>query len=558
MRVVQVTGLNDAADYATSPSPPSVTYDGSFPPATATDELGRTTTFTYAGNRISSVSYPSSTAPNITVGYDTVGKVASVVGATGTWAYTYATSGTTQTTTAAGPLGQQLTVVSDLTFGRATSVTDALSHTTTYSYDSQRRLQTITQPEGNGATYAYDGRGNVTQVSLTPKIGSSEPPIITSAIYPTTCTSAVTCSQPTSTTDPRGSVTNYTYDTGHGGLLTATSPAPTTGADRPQTRLTYGLRYAWYRNALGVVVQASTPVTVPLTSSACAAGVAPACVGTAAETRTILTYDTSGAATNLLPGAGDGSLTAVTTMVYNGNGDICSVEGPLSATSDLTAYRYTARERIGVVGPDPDGGGALRNRTQRITYDARGQVGLVETGTTAGYSDADWAGFTTLQRQVTEYDGFGRPVVARAQGSTGVTQTVSQVAYDTAGRPRCSAQRMNLATFSSFPATGACTAGAVGTFGPDRIVQNAYDAAGRPTGTTDGVGTTPTITESVTYTANGRVASMTDGAGSISAVDYDVFDRPVVLRYPLPGGGGASTTDFQQVFYDVGSNPIGA
>ena len=40
-----------------------------------------------------------------------------------------------------------------------------------------------------------------------------------------------------------------------------------------------------------------------------------------------------------------------------------TVDGPLAGSADTVRYRYNmARERIGVVGPDPDGGGPLKHR----------------------------------------------------------------------------------------------------------------------------------------------------------------------------------------------------
>lgn len=50
-----------------------------------------------------------------------------------------------------------------------------------------------------------------------------------------------------STTDARGNVTDYTYSATHGGLLTVTAVAPTSGATRPQTRYSYTLISGEYR-----------------------------------------------------------------------------------------------------------------------------------------------------------------------------------------------------------------------------------------------------------------------------------------------------------------------
>ena len=61
------------------------------------------------------------------------------------------------------------------------------------------------------------------------------------ANFDTTCTNAVTCNEPNSVTDPRGNVTNYTYDAIHGGVTRVTKPAPTgvPGSISPELRYSY-------------------------------------------------------------------------------------------------------------------------------------------------------------------------------------------------------------------------------------------------------------------------------------------------------------------------------
>jgi hypothetical protein len=51
--------------------------------------------------------------------------------------------------------------------------------------------------------------------------------------------------RPNSTTDARGSVTDYTYSATHGGVLTVTAPA--VGGVRPQTRYSYTLTNGEYK-----------------------------------------------------------------------------------------------------------------------------------------------------------------------------------------------------------------------------------------------------------------------------------------------------------------------
>lgn len=580
LNVQSVTGINTAIDYCDpfaddctglTRTWPSITYgdDGSGN-ATATDQSGRVTTYTSGAYGLGGIRYPGSTGDDVSIAINSSGQTTAVTDVTGAWTYGYTEYGGNRFTTVNGPSGEQWVVVSDISIGRATSVAVKTSaapttSTTTYQYDAQRRLERITNPEGDYTQYTYDGRGNVTQTLSVPKSGSGLSNITTSAAYPASCANPVTCNRPTSTTDARLNVTDYVWNAAHGGLESVTKPAPTGGASRPQTRIAYAAQTAYYKNSSGVIVAAPSAITLPVSTSTCAMGeVSPpspvtTCLNTASETRTLVTYGTSGVANNLLPTEttvrdGTGALTTGSTTVWDPNGDPFTVDGPLA--DDTTRFRYdTARQRVGVVGPDPDGGGPLLNRAQRVTYNPRGQVTLVEAGTTSGQSDGAWSSFTTLQRQATEYDSMGRAVVARAQDASGVTLALQQLGYDASGRPQCSALRMNPGAFSGLPgSTDACTQTGPSSFGHDRITQTSYDLAGRPASTTSGVGSGSTITESVTYWPNGMPSSVTDGAGHVSAITYDGFNRLRAIYYPNPGGSGTSTTDMNVYDYDASGN----
>lgn len=575
-RIANVRGINLAVDWCDPTANscnsftrtwPSVTYGGYNvyeKPATATDQSNRVTTYNYNFyGQLTGVRYPGSTADDIAVTSGPFGltfRVTAATDASGAWTYGYSTTGTTQTTTLAGPLDQALVVTSDLTIGRATSITDAQSHTWSYQYDSDLRIIRITEPEGNYAEYDYDARSNLIASTLVPKSGSPLQPVITSATYPSSCADIETCNKPTSTTDARGAVTDYAWDTTTGHLNSVTLPPPSTGVARPQTRFTYAALQARYRNSATTFANGSA-ISLPTTASACVTGTS--CANAANEVRSTLTYPASGTPNNLLPisvsrGSGTTPAMAVTAMTYTPDGDMASVDGPLTGTDDRVVYRYdTARQATGVIGPDPDGTGAGLNRAQRLTYNDRGQVTLAEAGTTSGYTDTDWANFSVLLKSQATYASaaFGRLTEARRLSATGAVAGVEQVSYDVAGRPSCTVARMNPAEFSSLPAD-ACTADVTGAFGPDRIRRTTYDNVGRPLTTTTAWGQSEAITESVTYTANGRLASLTDGDGNISMVEYDGLDRPSKLRYPNASGGGTSTTDYGQSDYDAAGNLV--
>ena len=84
-------------------------------------------------------------------------------------------------------------------------MTDGLGRETTYEYNANRMLNLVTLPEGNAQRILYDVRGNVTRVEQKAKPGTALPDIVTTAVYPAQpCANPVTCNQPTSVTDARG------------------------------------------------------------------------------------------------------------------------------------------------------------------------------------------------------------------------------------------------------------------------------------------------------------------------------------------------------------------
>ncbi len=307
-----------------------------------------------------------------------------------TTTYSRSTSGSDVTTTITDAASNVTSVVVDASIGRVTSVTDPLSHTTGYTYDGDGRLTRMTMSEGDYVNYTYDSRGNVTETRAVAKSGSGLSDVVATASYDSSCSNVVTCNQPNSTTDANGYTTNYTYDSTHGGVLTVTLPAPSGSGDRPETRYSYSVSDGEYR-LTGI--------------SSCASGTAggsPSCVGTLDESRTVIGYDSNGNPNSIEQRSGNtsgtGALSATTTATYDGYGNLLTVDGPLSGSTDTVRYRYNdARQVIGVTGPDPDSGGSLHNRAIRTTYGSDGLPTAVERGTVNSQSDGDWASFSTLE-----------------------------------------------------------------------------------------------------------------------------------------------------------------
>ncbi len=532
---------------AGAPSPlPGVTYSS---PSSGVDEVtdtgGRTWRFTSATNSFA-IRRPGSGSDDVTYTTGTGGVVTQVVRDGVTTTYSRSVVGSTATTTITNALSQQSVVVADLSVGRVTSMTDPLGRVTSYQYDGNGRLTRVTQDEGNYVEYSYDARGNVTGTRRRDKNGASGNDIVTSASYDASCSNPVTCNLPNSVTDARGFTTDYAYDSTHGGATSVTLPAPSGSGDRPQTRLSY----------TQVTAKTGEPVYMLTGASACQSGVSPGCVGTANEARTVTAYNTS----NLLPTsvtnrAGDNSISAVNAMTYDAVGNLLTVDGPLSGSADTVRYRYNAaRQIVGVIGPDPDGGGSLKHRAERRTYDSGGRLTKVERGTVDGYSDGDWAAFASLEAVEIAYDANHRPTVQRLVASS-TTHALSQTSYDGLGRVQCTATRMNPAIYGSLPGS-ACSLGTEGSHGPDRIARTTYDAAGQVTLVETGYGTGDAADEvATTYTDNGQVETVTDANGNRTTYTYDPHDRLSRTRMPDPSTPGtSSTTDYEELGYDAGSN----
>jgi RHS repeat-associated protein len=469
----------------------------------------------------------------------TVGSSLTALNAGVTTNYSRSVSGTTATMTITNALSQVTTVVSDVNVGRPSSITDANGHTTSYQYDSYSRLTRVTQPEGNYVQMTLDSRGNVTQTDAVPKAGSGLSTVTTTAAYPSSCTSNVACNQPTSTTDARGKTTSYDWNTATGQLNSITYPAPTTGAVAPQARFTYSVGTDG--------VSQATAISECQTGSSCA--------GTADEVKTTIAYDANGNVTSETVAAGDNSLSATTTRTYDPSGNLLTVDGPLAGTADTTRYRYNgARQLVGVVSPDPDGSGSLKNRAVRNSY-TNGLLTKVEQGTVNSQSDTDWAAFASLQETDTSYDANARPVTQSLVSGT-TTYALTQTSYDALGRVQCTAQRMNPAAFGSLP-SDACTLGTAGSYGDDRIVKTSYDPAGQVTLVQTGYGVTSVQADEATaYTNNGKVASVTDAEGNKTSYVYDGFDRLYQTQFPstTKGAGTSNSADYEQLTYDAGGN----
>lgn len=566
-QITKATAINNAVEYC-NPAADACTLANAWPEATYADWTGggyissvtmpgsATTTYSYnVSGALSGIRPPGAAANTVTFGY-TGSKVTSVTAGGGTWSYSYGASSTTVT----DPLSQPRTI----NFTSAGLVTSAVAggQTTSYTYCGvsepncpQNLLKRVTAPEGNYVQYTYDARGNQTSATAVAKPGSGLANIVTSAVYPASCTNQKTCNQPTSTTDARSKVTDYTYDAGHGGVLTVTAPADASGV-RPQTRITYANHQAYYKNSSGSIVASGSNIALPVQVNSCRTS--SSCTNGTDERRTTTSYgpQTAGVANNLLPvsvtlSRGDGALAATATMSYDSRGMPYTVDGPQSGTADRTTYAYRDDRRlVWVIAPDPDGTGAAKHPATYYNYRPDGQVDFVQQGTVDHDASGAWSTWVELARNTATYDSYHRAVRNVATGLSLATYQVTDLRYDAASRVQCTIQRMDPASWGTLASS--CSPPQAN----DRVSYNHYDALGRVWKVTSGYGTTVAADESIsTFTANGQLQTLTDAEGNKTTYTYDGHDRLAQTNFPSPTTDGtSSSTDYAQVGYDANGN----
>ena len=511
-----------------------------------TDAEGNTYSYTRDGlDRVTGVKFPGASSDDITITYDSSDRVTSVKQFNLTTTYAYSDNGSTRTTTITDPDSHVTTVTSNTSTNRVSSSKNALNQTTSFTYDSVGRLTETHAPDGNYTKYTYDSRGNVTQVRNYNKANTAS--ILSfEASYPSSCTNAKTCNKPTWTKDALGNQTDYTYNSTHGGVLTVKAPSPGAGVARPQTTYSYAT-YTPYNS--GPTVHRLSKV------AQCALTSASTCSGSASESVTEITYwgNWDRVPSNITTRSGDSSVSSSTAITYTVQRLTMTVNGPLSGTADTTRTFYNDIGQVtGVIGPDPDGGGALKYRAVKYTYNARNQPYLTQVGTTTGNSSM--ASFSALQSTTVSYDTYGRQTKSTFAAG-GTTYAVADYQYRADnGMLNCVATRMNPGVFGSTP--GGCSLGTTGSFGEDRISQTIYDSLHRPIKVTTAKGTSVQAdVVQTTYTTNGQVATLKDGEGNLTTYEYDEYDRRYKTRFPSKTTAGTSSaTDYEQwAFNDNGA-----
>ncbi len=399
-----------------------------------------------------------------------------------------------------------------------TNVIDSLGNDTSYEYNSDKTLDSITYPEGNKVELFYDNNGNLASKKVISKPGSSIADITTIANYNLNSCIGLQCFRPTYTIDANGNRTDYTFDADHGGMLTKIEPIADSGMRRITTN-TYTIINGFNR----------LTKTSVCGSSEC---------GTKHEQITEYGYkvgDNANLPKTITQTNGINSLRQTTTYNYDNAGNTLSVDGPLAGTNDATYARYDQIGRktwdIGAVNQK-----GYRAATKTTYRSQDNQVAKLESGILTSATSTN-----LIINLSTDNDFNSLGLLTKTQLISSVieppltvntTEKVTQTSYDTLNRPQCIATRMNPLIFTNLPSS-ACTLGEEGEFGADRITRHYYDTLSRPTKTISGYGTTAAgIDIEIGYTRNGKADWKKDGNGNKTDYRYDGVDRLDKTTYP--------------------------
>jgi RHS repeat-associated protein len=449
------------------------------------------------------------------------------------------------------PRGGVITNAYD-TYGNKTSVTDALNHVTSMTYNGLNEVTSVTDPlqtaynTAHSTTYAsdvkwFDAKGNLLEdckplnpaTAACPGPASSAPAVGTGGLQITLynygdaahsgdVTSIIdplgyvwerqydTAGDLTSASDPLGDTTTTTYDA-IGRVVSETSPRGNSAGSSPWRYTTTTAYTQW--NQLSSVTDPlhhSSSMTYDLDGNVLAST-------DANGNTTTNTYDGADQLrTTIRPDS------TVLTTDYNADG---TVADQLDGLSDKTAYTYDAQDRlITTVTPkgNVSGCGCASSYTTTLTYDGDGNV--------TSRADPDHVGNPTSFTH-----NLGGQLTAITYGDAGVTPNVSSITYDADGQRISQTDGIGSEAWS-WDLLHRLTSS---TDGNSNAVCYGYDIAGNRTSMTYLPGTnclsTPASTYhtvSRSYDPAGRLSVTTDWLGNSTTTGYDADSNLISASFP--------------------------
>jgi RHS repeat-associated protein len=523
--------------------------------STITQPDGGVATFSYnSSNLLTSVQEPGSRY--LTLSYDTNNNLTSGLDAAGSAytftydssnrlrneklaplnvTYTYSSSNGTLTQIDRG-LGTTLAVTAAAVqgLGAATAInssaalgvlTDALSHTTSYTLDALGRRTKLQTADGAVQNWALDAAGNPTtsvdQLGRVTSYSYNASEDVTQVSFPdgtfTTYQYDSTFHRVTQIQDARGNYTTFTYDGTTGDMLTK------------KDALGNVTTYTWSSGLKQTEKDALGRVTTHQWDTAKRRQTA---LIDALGKTTSYTFDSAGNRTAVQDALGH-----YTTLSYDGNRRLLTRKNALGAVAtyayDAAGDQTSAVDQLG--------------RTTSTVYDQRGlPVSVTEA-----------VGTAQQRTTTTNYDAASNVLYV-----THPLGDITSFAYDTAKRPTARIEAygsgVQRTTTTNYDAAGNVLStidgrGITTSFG--------YDARNRVTLQVDAYGTALARTTTTTYDAVGNVSNVTNPLGTVTSFGYDADNRPTqqIDAYGLTGLQRTTTTAYDAVGNVTAvTNPVAA
>jgi RHS repeat-associated protein len=451
----------------------------------------------------------------------------------------------------------------------------AAAPTTSYTYDNNGNVLTITDPRGNVAgatashhttTFTYDGLNRkLTQTSPVPNLDGTGTPSVTSW-------ERDLLGNLTTMTDPNGNETTYTYDS-RNFLFETIHPAANTSSGPISTYTIYDndgnliasmdgngannailTVYAYdLLNRLILKIDGDPYGDVDFDGDVDSADVTFVANHTGQSVAVPFTFgdldfdgkvdigDINSALGQL--GATGG---AITTYTYDANGNLLTIVDPLGHVAGATASHHTTsyeydrlNRRLSMTAPDPDGASSLTAPVTTWTYDA---VGNVLTVTTPRGNEAGAAANSFITTYA--YDAQNRLISITGPDPDGTGSqyaAITTYSYDANGNKIAMVDPLG---------------NAPGATASHHTTVYAYDRLNRLVSVTEpdpGDSSGHPVTR-YGYDANGNLTSVTNALNQTTSYLYDNLNRKIQMNAPDPDGIGGVGVPVTTYGYDLNGN----
>lgn len=400
---------------------------------------------------------------------------------------------------------------------QSTPINSTSAATVTMTYDSQHRVLTQTDADGNTVTYVYNG----------PFVGQIRPP--GSGNNPGTKFTYNKVGELVQILTPIGKQL-YTYDAAGNQTSVVLEDVSGNPLNGPGTRATYdeagdatsrtdanGNRTSYTYDSAGDLRTTIAPGPQTTTNVYDAAGDVSSVTDAVGNTTAYSWDETTLTRTSVTTPAGSQIAGAPSTQVYDPSGNLL-VESNSAKRTTTHVFDATGRE---VSTTDPS------NLTVHYTYDMSGNV--VSTSDSAG--DLLTQQFDSLNRMIRQVDNgavslTGYDPVGNVVSTTDPAGAVTTTTYNTHGKP---ATVSNAAGTTSYAYDVADDV--VARTDPNgNVTTYTYDGAGRQTAMALNGHTT-----SYTYDDNGNVKTVTDPDGRVTTYTYNPRNLPTTTAYTWSG-----------------------